>query len=455
MTITKQSYIVKWLILGVLIGVVAGASALTFYLVLRLTTYVFMDLLIGYRQPEPIGFGGSLTYTPHIERPWLIPVSTVLGAVIVAYLAREFRESRAGLDAVIEAYHGRRRPFSNPGLHGFMNVLLSAITIGSGGSAGPEAPTGNLGGGLSYLIAEGLGLSDEDRALAMIVGMGAALGAVFKAPVGGALLAAELPYRRDFEVKALYPALVASLTAYAIFCLVTGFKPYMGQVMMTVPTPSIPLYAVLGVVDGAVAMAYVESLDGIHRLFSRLRVNDVVRTAIGGVLIGLIGLIMPQVLGAGEGWMDLAVYVRLSSFSSPIMPLIILLALLPLVKILSTSVTLGSGEVGGVFTPGLVVGAFTGLDMGLLLHYLYPTLVPSAVPFVVVSSLAMFGAASNAPLAVMVMMLEMTNNYRVLPEAVIASTIAYLMTTWKYTVFKAQRAGRTRTGRGERGSWSS
>ncbi len=95
---------------------VAGASALTFYLVLRLTTYVFMDLLIGYRQPEPIGFGGSLTYTPpHIERPWLIPVSTVLGAVIVAYLAREFRESRAGLDAVIEAYHGRRRPFSNPG----------------------------------------------------------------------------------------------------------------------------------------------------------------------------------------------------------------------------------------------------------------------------------------------------------------------------------------------------
>lgn len=212
--------------------------------------------------------------------------------------------------------------------------------------------------------------------------------------------------------------------------------------MMTVPTPSIPLYAVLGgVVDGAVAMAYVESLDGIHRLFSRLRVNDVVRTAIGGVLIGLIGLIMPQVLGAGEGWMDLAVYVRLSSFSSPIMPLIILLALLPLVKILSTSVTLGSGEVGGVFTPGLVVGAFTGgLDMGLLLHYLYPpTLVPSAVPFVVVSSLAMFGAASNAPpLAVMVMMLEMTNNYRVLPEAVIASTIAYLMTTWKYTVFKAQ-----------------
>ncbi len=210
---------------------------------------------------------------------------------------------------------------------------------------------------------------------------------------------------------------------------------------MTVPTPSIPLYAVLGVVDGAVAMAYVESLDGIHRLFSRLRVNDVVRTAIGGVLIGLVGLIMPQVLGAGEGWMDLAVYVRLSSFSSPIMPLIILLALLPLVKILSTSVTLGSGgEVGGVFTPGLVVGAFTGgLDMGLLLHYLYPTLVPSAVPFVVVSSLAMFGAASNAPpLAVMVMMLEMTNNYRVLPEAVIASTIAYLMTTWKYTVFKAQ-----------------
>lgn len=162
-------------------------------------------------------------------------MSTVIGAVIVAYLAGKFRESRAGLDAVIEAYHGRRRPFSNPVLHGLVNVVLSAITIGSGGSAGPEAPTGNFGGGLSYFIAERLGLNDEDRALAMIVGMGAALGAIFKAPIGGALLAAELPYRRDLEVRALYPALVASLVAYVIFCLVTGFKPYLGQVAMGAP----------------------------------------------------------------------------------------------------------------------------------------------------------------------------------------------------------------------------
>ncbi len=137
MDIARQSYAVKWLILGVLIGgVAAGASALTFYLILRLTTYIFLNLLVGYEQPEPIGLGGSLMYAPRIERPWLIPVSTVIGAVIIAYLAREFRESRAGLDAVIEAYHGRRRPFSNPVLHGFVNVVLSAITIGSGGLRG-------------------------------------------------------------------------------------------------------------------------------------------------------------------------------------------------------------------------------------------------------------------------------------------------------------------------------
>ncbi|WP_243669513.1 chloride channel protein [Vulcanisaeta sp. JCM 16161] len=351
-------------------------------------------------------------------------MSTVIGAVIVAYLAGKFRESRAGLDAVIEAYHGRRRPFSNPVLHGLVNVVLSAITIGSGGSAGPEAPTGNFGGGLSYFIAERLGLNDEDRALAMIVGMGAALGAIFKAPIGGALLAAELPYRRDLEVRALYPALVASLVAYVIFCLVTGFKPYLGQVAMGAPILSMPFYVALGFVDGAVAIIYIESLDHARRLFGRLGVNDAARTAIGGLVVGLIGLVTPQVLGAGEGWMDLAIYARLSAFSSQVIPLITLLALLPLIKIISTSITLGSGEVGGVFAPGLVIGAFTGLDMGLLLHGLYPTLAPSVAPFVVVSSLAMFGAASNAPLAVMVMLLEMTNNYQVLPEAVIASAIA-------------------------------
>jgi CIC family chloride channel protein len=439
MDIARQPYAVKWLILGILIGLAAGASALTFYLMLRLTTYIFLNLLVGYEQPEPIGLGGSLMYAPRIERPWLIPVSTVIGAVIVAYLAREFRESRAGLDAVIEAYHDRRRPFSNPVLHGFINVVLSTITIGSGGSAGPEAPTGNFGGSLSHFITKRLGLDEEDKALAMIVGMGAALGAIFKAPIGGALLAAELPYRRDLEVRALYPALVASLVAYAIFCLVTGFKPYLGQVMMSTPTASIPLYVVLGFVDGAVAIIYIKSLDGVRRLFSELGVNDVVRTAIGGLIIGLIGLATPQVLGAGEGWMDLAIYARLSAFSSQVIPLIILLALLPLIKIISTSITLGSGEVGGVFAPGLVIGTFTGLDMGLLFHSLYPALTPSVAPFVVVSSLAMLGAASNAPLAVMVMLLEMTSNYQILPEAVIASAIAYLMTTWRFTVFKAQR----------------
>ncbi len=199
---------------------------------------------------------------------------------------------------------------------------------------------------MSHFIAERLGLNDEDRALAMIAGMGAALGAIFKAPIGGALLAAEIPYRRDLEVRALYPALVASLVAYAIFCLATGFKPYLGQVMMNTPIASIPLYVVLGgIVDGAVAIIYIESLDGVRRLFSGLGgVNDVVRTVIGGLIIGLIGLATPpQVLGAGEGWMDLAIYARLSAFSSQVIPLIILLALLPLIKIISTSITLARG----------------------------------------------------------------------------------------------------------------
>ncbi|GAB6943266.1 chloride channel protein [Vulcanisaeta sp. JCM 14467] len=438
MDVSRQPYAIKWLILGILTGLAAGFSAITFYLMLRLMTHLFLGLLVGYKQPEPPGLGGSLRYTIHISRPWLIPASTVIGALIVAYLVREFRESRAGLDRLIEAYHGRKRPFNNPVLHSFMNVVLSTITIGSGGSAGPEAPTGNFGGGLSYFIAERLGLSDEDRALAMMVGAGAALGAIFKAPIGGALLAAELPYRRDIEVKALYPAAIASAVAYALFCLVTGFKPYLGQIITVVPIQSMPLYAVLGIVDGAVAITYIESLDLFGRLFSRLRVGDTVKAAIGGLLVGLIGLVAPQVLSSGEGWIDPAVYTRLGAFASPVLPLIILLALLPIIKILSTSITLSSGEVGGVFAPGIVIGAFTGLDMGLLFHHLFPNLAPSIAPFVIVSALAMFGAASNAPLAVMAVVLEMASNYQLLPEAAVASAIAYLVTAWRFTIFKSQ-----------------
>ncbi len=440
--ISDLPYPVKWLIVGAMIGAVAGASALIFYLMLKLTTYLFMDLIVGYKQPEPPGLGGSTTYIIHVGKPWLIPVSTVLGAVIVGYLAARFREARAGLDNIIEAYHHRRKPFSNALVGGLMTAILSAITIGSGGSAGPEAPTGNLGASLSYLIAEKLGLTDDDRAIAMVSGMGAALGAIFKAPIGGALLASEILYRRDFEPVVLYPALISSIMAYLIFCIVTGFKPYLGTINAATPPQTLPIYVLLGIIDGAMAIVYIEALDHVGKAFGKLRVNYVVKAVIGGLIVGIIGILAPQILGGGDGWIGVSARAYLMNFTSAVLPVLILIIALPALKAIATATTLGSGGVGGVFAPGLTVGAFTGLAFWLLIHTITPSLAPSPAPFIIVSTAATFSAASNAPIAIMAMVLEMVNDYQVIPSMAIATATAYLITTWRYTVFKAQRINR-------------
>jgi len=435
--ISNLPYYIKWFILGIIIGVVAGASALAFYFTLKLMEHVFLGILVGASIPEPLGEGGSLTSGFRAVRYWLIPISTTLGGLLSGLIVYTWAPEAEGhgTDAAINAYHrlqGRIRRRIPP-----IKLVASAITIGSGGSAGREGPTAQLSAGIGSAIADLLGLSPEDRRRAVAIGIGAGIGSIFKAPIGGALLAAEVLYMRDIEAEVLFPALVASAVGYSIFGSVVGFTPIFGYYVGTFNPARLPLYAVLGIIDGLFAILYVKTFYAIHDLFKKWRINNYIKPAIGGLLAGLIGLVAPEVLGTSYGWVDLAEFEKLSLFTSPILPLIALLVALPFLKILATSFSIGSGGSGGVFAPGIVIGAFVGLDIGLLLHYLLPSLVPNVAPFVIVSMLALFGAAAKAPLAVMFMVVEMTGSYQLLPAAMIAVAIAYLI-SGSNTIYRAQ-----------------
>jgi CIC family chloride channel protein len=195
--ISELPYYIKWFILGIIVGVVAGLSALTFYFTLKFMEYLFMVKLIAFKLPLPLGEGGSLNYVLHVERPWLIPVSTALGGLLSGLIVYTWAPEAEGhgTDAAINAFHRlqgkirRRIPL--------IKLIASAITIGSGGSAGREGPTAQLSAGIGSLIADLLGLSTEDRRIAVAVGIGAGIGSIFKAPMGGAILAAEVLYKRD------------------------------------------------------------------------------------------------------------------------------------------------------------------------------------------------------------------------------------------------------------------
>jgi CIC family chloride channel protein len=431
------NYYAKWLILGIIIGAAAGASALAFYFALKLMEQLFLGLIVGASVPEPIGEGGSLESGFRATRYWLIPVSTALGGLLSGLIVYTWAPEAEGhgTDAAINAYHRlqgrirRRIPL--------VKLVASAITIGSGGSAGREGPAAQLSAGIGSAIADLLRLTPDDRRRAVAVGIGAGVGSIFKAPIGGAILAAEVLYMRDIEAEVIFPALVASAVGYSIFGSVVGFTPIFGYYTGAFNPARLPLYAVLGIIDGLFAVLYVKTFYAIHDSFKRWHISSYAKPVVGGLLAGVIGLMAPQVLGTSYGWVNLAEFERLSLFTSPVLPSIALLVALPFLKVLATSFTIGSGGSGGVFAPGIVVGALVGFDVGLLFHYLLPSLVPDVASFVIVSMLALFGAAAKAPLAVMFMVVEMTGSYQLLPAAMIAVAIAYLV-SGDNTIYRAQ-----------------
>lgn len=421
--------VLRLLAVSTLFGLLSGAAALAFYFGVKASSFILLGVLAGYRAPEAPGEGGEVAWS--LGRYWLIPVIAAAGGLAVGLIRRRMGLREYSTDEVLNAYHNARRLGLRETLAG---LLASAITLGSGGSAGAEGPTGRLAAGLASAAARVLKLRREEARLGLIVSLGAGIGAIFKAPMGGAVLASEILYREGFERGVLYPALVASAVSYALFGSVVGFAPIFGGVSIAFDPLYLPLFAALGAIEGGAAVLYVLWLRRSAAIFRAVIKSEVLRPALGGLATGLVGLVAPEVVGPGYGWAYLALRGSIGGLPSPLMPIWLLLALLPLLKILATGLTLGSGEVGGVFIPGIIIGAFAGLDVGLIFHRILG--VPTA-PFVLVGMLSLLGAAAKAPLSVTLMVVELTGGYNALPYAMVAIAVAYLA-SGKTALFEGQ-----------------
>jgi len=434
----KLSYFEKWFILGIISGSIAGFAATIFYTLLRLSEFVFIRGLVGMSYPEPIGEGGNpFSFTFNIGNYYLIPISLILGGLISGFIVYTFAPEAEGhgTDAAIKAYHYFQ------GKVGWMvvpvKIIASAATIGSGGSAGREGPTAQFSAGIGSVLADLLKLSPENRRRMVAVGIGAGIGTIFKTPIGGALLSAEILYKRDLEPEILYPSLIASAIGYVVFGVIYGFTPVFGYYSESFNPLRLPLYAILGIVNGIMAVLYVKSFYGIHAFFKKLKVSNYLKPVIGGLATSVIALIAPEVMGTGYGWINLVEYERFNVFYSPLFPTLVLMTLLPFLKILATSFSIGSGGSGGVFAPGLFIGAFIGADLGLIFHYLFPNIVPTIAPFVIIGMASFFAGSGKVPLSVIVMVTEMTGSLQLLPGTMIAVALSYLV-SGNYTIYEAQ-----------------
>jgi len=440
--IRSASYLRKWVVLGALIGVIGGLGAIAFTWALEVATHLFLGVLAGYTPPSPAGEGGAPV--TDALRPWAIPFVVALGGLISGIIVFRWAPEAEGhgTDAAIAAFHHHPR-----GIRArvpLIKLVASAATIGSGGSAGREGPTAQISAGFGSFLGRVLDLDSRDARIAVAVGIAAGIGAIFRAPLGGAILGAELLYRDDVESDALVPSFIGTIVAYTIFGAVVGFNPIFGtQARFGFSNPAeLGWYALIGIVCGLVGLLYINGFYGLTHWFGRWtqfrgwHVPRAIKPAIAGFLVGCIGLVIPGVLGTGYGF----VQVGLSRDLLLGLPLWMVLAL-PFAKILATSLSIGSGGSGGIFGPGMVIGGLLGAGIWRLLEPVAPAIPADPAPFVIVAMMALFGSVAHAPLAVMLMVAEMTGNLSMLAPAMVAVGLATFVVGQK-SIYSSQLATR-------------
>jgi len=414
----------RWLAIGVVAGLLSGLLAVLFYLGLESLKHLLQVRLAGISLPTPAG--ESLFHGPTGPfRPWLIPVFLGLVGLVTGYLITKFiPDSLAGVtdgtDATIKAFHrsaGLIRPLT-PLLKGATAIL----TIAAGGSAGQEGPISQLGAGVGSLLAQKLHLTARERRILLLAGAAGGLGAIFRAPLGGAITAVEVIYSEDFEAEALLPSIVSSVVAYTLFTFFFGTEAI-------IQTPDygfqnvweLPFYLALAVVVALAARLFIHTFFFFKRtIFATIqaRYGVIASMVVGGLAMGSLGVAFPQLIGGGYGWIEQAVNGHLG--------LLFLFGLF-LGKILATSLTIGSGLSGGMFAPALFIGGTAGAMVGQAGHLLRPDIVTQPGGYTMVGMAAFFAGVAHAPVGPLIMTCEITQGYGLLAPLMLCSAVALVL----------------------------
>jgi len=400
------------LILAALLGFLAGFASTFFRWMIE-----FFESIFSVK-------GFSLAGIPPQTYPFLLPLMPMLGGLFIGLICKYFPNAvkENGVHKVMYAValndgKVRKRTIASC-------AVTSSITIGSGGSAGREGPTVQIGAAVGSTIGQLLHLSTER--MRVLVGCGAAAGiaASFNAPLAGVLFALEI-ILGDFAIHTFSPIIIASVIG-----TVTGRALEGNEVTFNVPVhelvhpTEIIFYLALGMLCGIVARLFTFMYFYIQQVFEeKLKTADIYKPAIGGLIVGMISIFMPQILGNGYDVMEQALTGQM--FWG-------LAFLLVFMKIICTSITLGSGGMGGVFAPSLFIGAMVGTAFGSSVHFIFPTLSASAETYSVVGMGAVAGAVMQAPLTNILMLFELTNDYTlILP--IMATCIAASYTYQRFT----------------------
>lgn len=399
----------KWFLLSALIGVVAGVGAIGFQVASQAVMHYSLSEMSGYIPHEPAGEHGIFKHSDKEFSPWMLVAVMGVGGLISGFLVFTFAPEAEGhgTDAAIEAFHQKRGQIRSriP----IIKMIASAVTIGTGGSGGREGPIAQIGAGFGSFLADRLKLSARDRRIMLAAGMGAGVGSIFRAPLAGALFAAEILYSdADLESDVIVPAAISSIIGYSVFSLSLPqdkkFMPLFGDKLgysFGTPLELIPL-TLLAVILVIVGILYIKVFYGTHKLFKKVPVPRHFRPAIGAVLAGLCGIGLYYLWGhdrrvlavLSTGYSALQISVENADSLG-----IGLLLTISLAKIATTALTISSGGSGGVFGPSMVIGGCLGGAVGVFFNHLWPDLVPNPEVFAIVGMAGFFAGCAHAPIS--------------------------------------------------------
>ena len=411
---------VRWTCFSLIVGVLSGSMACAVFYLLEYTTFFSLELLAGYPVTKPAGeqLVGLVSQTPF--RQWVLCLLPAIGGLLSGLIVYTWAPEAEGhgTDAFIDAFHNKggyirtRVPF--------VKGLASVITLASGGSAGREGPIAQIGAGIGSWVGRTLGLSVRERRLLLLAGCAAGLGAIFRAPLGGALTSIEVLYREDFEAEGIILSIISSVAGYAIFTTIFGHEPIFEIASAHFRNPlELVLYGILALVCVPFGYVYVKVFYGLRdHFFRRIPLKKMFIPAIGGTLVGILGIGFPQVLSGGYGVIQQALRGEL-----PFQLMFVVAA----VKILATSFTISSGGSGGVFGPSLFIGAMLGGAVGQLGHEWFPSIVSHPGAFALVGMAAFFAGVAKAPIGALLMVCEMTGGYGLVVPLMFASVVAILL----------------------------
>ncbi len=402
---TDQVYMV---LVALVIGLLGGLAAVAFRLFIR------MGERVAWAQGDY-----SIAHIAGLPVWWKI-LAPAAGGLLVGYVIYFFaREAKGhGVPEVMEAVAlkgGRIRLRVV-----FGRMFASGICIASGGSVGREGPIVQIGAALASTVGQWLKI--DQRRLKTLVGCGAAAGiaATFNAPVGGALFAVEV-ILGDFGVAQFSPIVISSVAATVVSHRYLGDFP-----AFEVPGYSLEggfelfAYAALGILAGLMALVFIRSLYGLEDLFDKIRMHPPLKAAVGGMMIGVIGVWLPQVFGVSYEAINQALG------GTMVWRLMLVLAI---VKIIGVGITIGSGGSGGIFAPSLFIGAMLGGAFGTLVNAEWPGATAGPGAYALVGMGALVAGTTHAPLTAILIIFELTGEYEVILPLMISCIIATLLST--------------------------